>query len=582
MSFLRIYWRALGLLWPEVWLAGLIAVAGTALALVQFAEPLLFGAVIDALTKGEAAAGLVGLWALFGFLSVAAGVFVALQADRLAHRRRLAVMRRYFEHVIGLPGSFHSGAQSGRLIGVMLKGSDTLFGLWLSAFREQVTALVSLVVLLPVAFSMNAEMAALLLALMVVYVVLNGLVMRKTQAGQADAAAYHAALSGRVGDVIANVTLVQSFTRLQEETQALRELMGRLLAVQNPVLTWWAMTSILTRAASTLTIVAMFALGTVLHARGAVSVGEIVSFVGFATLLIGRLDNITAFVTRLFLDAPAMQQFFEVLDAAGDLPEKPGARPLVVPKGHVVFEGVSFRYPDGGAGLSDLDFEARPGETVALVGPTGSGKSTILALLQRLRDPAEGRVLIDGTDIRDVTLDSLRRQIAVVAQNAGLFDRSIAENLRIGRPDASDADIRAAADLAEATGFILSRPEGFDARCGEQGKALSGGERQRLAIARALLKDAPILILDEATSALDTETEAKVKRALDHLRAGRTTFIIAHRLSTIRDADQILFLEEGRIVERGRFAELVAQGGRFADLVRAGAFDAAEGGSSTP
>jgi ATP-binding cassette subfamily B protein len=570
MSFLTVYWRAMRLLGSEARLAVWVAVAGAVLAILQFAEPILFGRVVDALSKGETALHLVGWWALFGFLSVAAGVFVALQADRLAHRRRLAAMRRFFEHVVALPAAYHSDAQSGRLIGIMLKGSDTLFGIWLSAFREQITATVSLIVLLPVAFAMNWRMALLLMALMIGYVALNALVMRKTHVGQAQATEYHVALAGQVGDVITNVAIVQSFSRLQEEAKALREIMGKLLSVQIPVLTWWALASILTKAASTLTIVAIFALGAWLHGRGETTVGEIVSFVGFATLLIGRLDQMTSFVTRLFFDAPAMRQFFEVLDETGDLPEKPNAPDLVVSKAHVRFEGVSFRYAGGPAGVEGLDIEALPGQTIAIVGPTGSGKSTTLALLQRVRDPQAGRILIDGQDIKDVKLDSLRRQIAVVFQDAGLFDRSIAENLRIGKTDATEADIREAAAMAEATGFIKDKPGGFDARCGERGRALSGGERQRLAIARAILKNAPILILDEATSALDTETEAKVKLALDRVRQGRTTFIIAHRLSTVRTADQILFLEAGRIVERGTYDELVKLNGRFADLIAAG------------
>ena len=201
---------------------------------------------------------------------------------------------------------------------------------------------------------------------------------------------------------------------------------------------------------------------------------------------------------------------------------------------------------------------------MALVGPTGAGKTTALALLQRMRRPDAGRITVDGRDIAGVTLASLRRNVAVVFQEAGLFNRSIAENIRIGRPEADDAAVAEAARLAEAADFIEAKPGGYDFVIGERGAPLSGGERQRLALARAILKDAPILILDEATSALDAATEARVKRALDRLRAGRTTFIIAHRLSTVADADEILVLDGGRIVERGDFRALVAAGGLFA------------------
>jgi ATP-binding cassette subfamily B protein len=209
-----------------------------------------------------------------------------------------------------------------------------------------------------------------------------------------------------------------------------------------------------------------------------------------------------------------------------------------------------------------------PGTRVALVGPTGAGKSTAVALLYRAADPERGRILVDGTDIRAVTLDSLRRNIGVVFQQSTLFQRSIRENLRIGRPEASEAELIEAARAAQAHDFIMARPQGYDTVLGERGAMISGGERQRLAIARALLKDPPILILDEATSALDAATEARVQAALDRLMQGRTCFIVAHRLSTVRNVDQILVMDGGRIVERGRFVELVTQGGLFAELVR--------------
>ena len=241
--------------------------------------------------------------------------------------------------------------------------------------------------------------------------------------------------------------------------------------------------------------------------------------------------------------------------------------------GNVRYEDVTFRFKNSEQGVFDINFDAAAGETVALVGPTGAGKTTTLALLQRLRSPDEGRISVDGHDIADVTLGSLRGNMAVVFQDAGLFNRSIAENIRIGRPEASDAEVaEGGTSSPKPHDFIAKKPGGYAFVIGERGASLSGGERQRIAIARAILKDAPILILDEATSALDVETEARIKRALDRLRRGRTTFIIAHRLSTVANADRILVLDGGRIVERGNFRELVAQKGLFARLVAEGGF----------
>jgi ATP-binding cassette subfamily B protein len=319
-------------------------------------------------------------------------------------------------------------------------------------------------------------------------------------------------------------------------------------------------------------MVAVLATGAVLAGRGELTVGEIVAFVAFAGLLIGKLDQVTNFVTAIHRRAPSFEGYFALMDAVPGVVEKPDARALEQVEGDVRYEGVTFQFPGTEQGIFDLDFQATPGQTIALVGPTGSGKTTTLSLLQRLRSPDNGRILVDGQDIADVTLTSLRRSIAVVFQDAGLFNRSIAENIAVGRPGASLAEIEAAARLAEAHDFISKKPGGYDFVIGERGAALSGGERQRIAIARAVLKDAPILILDEATSALDATTEARIKRALDRLRQGRTTFIIAHRLSTVADADEILVFEQGRIVERGRFEALARGDGIFARMVAEGGF----------
>ena len=237
--------------------------------------------------------------------------------------------------------------------------------------------------------------------------------------------------------------------------------------------------------------------------------------------------------------------------------------------GLIEFNDVSFSYDGKRPAVEDLSFTALPGQTVALVGPTGAGKSTAIALLHRAFDPQSGFIRIDGMDVRGLKLAALRRNIGVVFQEALLFDRSIADNLRVGKPDATLEEMKTATARAQALEFIERTERGFDTNAGERGRMLSGGERQRLSIARALLKDPPILILDEATSALDAVTEAKVNAALDEVMKGRTTFVIAHRLSTIRNATRILVFDHGRVIENGTFDELVAKGGRFAELAKA-------------
>jgi ABC-type multidrug transport system fused ATPase/permease subunit len=300
-------------------------------------------------------------------------------------------------------------------------------------------------------------------------------------------------------------------------------------------------------------VITMVVIGTWLHVHGQAGVGEIVSFMGLAALLIGRLEGAVAFVASLFFKMPALEDFFAVLDAKSSVPDRPDARTLWAPRGEVVFKDVSFAYPNAGTVLTDVSFVARPGTSVALVGHTGAGKSTAMTLMQRLWDPTSGRITIDGQDLRDVSLESLRASIGVVFQESMLFNRSIRDNLRMGRPGATDEELEQACHMADAHEFIIRQPYGYDTQIGERGVTLSGGQRQRLAIARALLKDAA--------------TEARVGRALRTLMAGRTTFIIAHRLSTVRDADEILVFNNGSVVESGSFAELMARRGCFAELV---------------
>jgi ATP-binding cassette subfamily B protein len=297
-------------------------------------------------------------------------------------------------------------------------------------------------------------------------------------------------------------------------------------------------------------------------------VGEIVMFMSFATLLISRLEQAVSFANRMMLDTPRLTEFFDVLDTEPAVRDRPDAIDPERLRGLIEFAGVSFSYDGKRSAVADLSFTALPGETVALVGATGAGKSTALGLLHRAFDPQSGAVKIDGMDIRGLTLTGLRRNIGVVFQEVLLLNRSIAENLRVGKPDATDEELRLACERAQVLDVIERQPEGFATNAGERGRLFSGGERQRLSIARALLKDPPILILDEATSALDALTEARVHAALAEVMKDRTTFVIAHRLATVRNADRILVFEAGRIIESGSFDDLMRMGGHFAELAK--------------
>jgi ATP-binding cassette subfamily B protein len=588
MRFVRIYVRVLRLLWPERWLSVALIAGNFGIAGIGFLEPILFGRVIDVLATSAARSAqenwsetirLLGLWSVVGVIGIVSGILVALHADRLAHRRRLAAVALYFEHVLSLPAAFHQREHSGRMLKVMLTGSYSLFGLWLSFFREHLSTFIAVLVLPPIALYMNWKMALLLIALLVVFTVVNYLVINKTWRAQAAVEDYNSELAARAGDALGNVMLVQSFVRLALETREMGAVIQRLLAAQFPVLNFWALVAVFSRMASTITVIGIFVLGSYLYFQGDISVGEIVSFMGFATMLIGRLEQATGFISNLFFQVPGLSDYFEILDTEPGVRDKPDAVKLGRVKGDVEFDRVTHSYDIARSAVMDLTFSVSSGTCVALVGPTGAGKSTTMALLSRLWDPQSGAIRIDGHDIREVTLESLRSNIGVVFQDSAVFNRSIGENIRIGRPEASQAEIEEAAKLAQAHDFIVQQAQGYDTLVGERGVNLSGGERQRLAIARTLLKDPPILILDEATSALDTVTETRIQQALETLKRGRTTFIIAHRISTVRKADTILVLRQGRIVERGSFDELVARGELFAELAQA---QISEPGSPSP
>jgi ATP-binding cassette subfamily B protein len=577
MNLLRLYSRVLALLGPEAGLGWLLAFANVALAAAQFAEPVLFGRIIDALAGAQkdnsaltftSLMPLLGAWAAFGLFTILCGVFVALHADRLSHRRRQAVLTEYFEHVLQLPLAYHGGAHSGRLMKVMLTGTDSLWGLWLSFFRENFAAVVSLIILLPLSLVLNWRLALLLIVLCTVFTLLTTYVLRKTGEMQTSVEKYYSDLAERASDALGNVALVQSFARVEAEVMGLRMVVERLLGAQMPVLSWWAVVTVLTRASTTITLLAIFLLGTWLFFRGQTTIGEIVMFMSFATMLVGRLEQVAGFVNSVFMVAPRLQEFFDVLDTTPAVRDAPHALDPGRLTGDVRFEDVSFSYDGKRPAIADLSFHARPGEVIALVGPTGAGKTTALALLHRVFDPQSGRITIDGLDLREMKLSALRRNIGVVFQEVLLFNRSIAENLTAGKPDAAEAEMREALTRAQAIDFVDRNPEKLAAVVGERGRFLSGGERQRLSIARALLKNPPLLILDEATSALDAATEIKVQAALNEVMKDRTTFVIAHRLATIRNATRILVFRDGRVIEAGSFDELVAKGGAFAELAR--------------
>ncbi len=578
MTLVTLYGRVLRQLGPDQRTGWGLAVTNVCLAIALFAEPILFGRVIDTLSKSAAQSTgqlwdrvvpLLLAWAGFGLFTITAGASIALLSDRLAHRRRHAVLADYFEHVLLLPLSQHSRTHSGRAMKVMVQGTDTLWWLWLSFFRDNLAALVSLIVLIPVALYINWRLAWVLIVLCVIFALLTHFILNRTQVLQGQVESHHSDLAERASDTLGNVALVQSFARVKHEVESLKGISQRVLSAQLPVLSWWAVMTMLTRSATTLTILCIVVLGAWLFTLDLISVGEIVTFIAFASLVIGKLEQVVSFINRLAMDAPKLRDFFEVLDTHPLIHDTADAVDPGRLTGKIAFKDVSFSYDGKRIAIDNLSFTIQPGQTIALVGASGAGKTTALSLLYRAFDPQTGVITVDDQDIRQYQLTALRRNIGVVFQEPLLFNRSIAENLRIGSPDATDEQLLQACARAQALEFIERQPQGLETNIGERGRALSGGERQRLSIARVILKDPPILILDEATSALDGTTELKLMEALEEVTRNRTKLVIAHRLSTIRHADVIMVMEGGRVLETGSFDTLYARHGRFTEIVNA-------------
>ena len=570
MSLFQVYARALSYLSVYKLRVGSVVAANVVLAVIAIAEPILFGRIIDAISNADGhVTPLLLMWAGFGLFNTIAFVLVAREADRLAHGRRASLLTEAFGRIISMPLAWHSQRGTSNALHTLLRACETLFGLWLEFMRTHLATAVALVLLVPTAFAMDYRLSMVLVVLGALYVLIGKVVMNRTREGQASVENHYHTVFSHVSDSISNVSVVHSYNRIEAETRELKRFAERLINAQYPVLDWWALASALNRIASTLSMMVILVIGTVLVQRGEIKVGDVIAFIGFAGLLIGRLDQMKAFVEQIFEARAKLEDFFTLEDAVKDREEPSDAGDLGDVKGKVEYRDITFDFANTTQGVRNISFTVEAGQTVAIVGPTGAGKTTLVNLLQRVYEPQSGQILIDGVDISKVTRKSLRRSIATVFQDAGLLNRSISDNIRLGREGATDEEIMAAAEAAAANDFITSRQSGYETHVGERGNRLSGGERQRIAIARAILKNAPILVLDEATSALDVETEARVKAAIDSLRKNRTTFIIAHRLSTVREADKVIFLDHGRIAEMGTFNELSQSNGRFAALLRA-------------
>jgi ATP-binding cassette subfamily B protein len=516
----------------------------------------------DVRLLGWSVLALLGITLVKGVLILLQGRWTEMASQGVAYDLRNAIHRK----LAGLSFAYHNRTETGQLLSRAIQDVERIRFLTGRASLRLVDGVVLLVGTVVVLVWMNPHLALLALATMPLLGYRALYFGRRSRPLSALMQNQTAILTTRLEQNLRGARTVKAFAqeeaeiaRFERETERWFDLAAqaaRLQAVNIPLLDLIA----------NIGTIFIIWYGGLLVIWGQLTLGELVAFSAYVAQLFQPVRRMGTITPAIAMAAAAGERIFEILDASSEVQDAPDARPLPPVRGHVRFEHVSFSYLRRHSVLTDISFEALPGQIIALLGPTGSGKSTIINLIPRFYDPTEGRITLDGYDLRQVTLNSLREQIGLVLQETTLFATTIRENIAFGRPQASEAEIIEAARAAQIHDFISQTPHGYDTYVGERGVTLSGGQKQRVAIARALLTDPRLLILDDATASVDTETERLIQIALERLMQGRTSFVIAQRLSTMRRADLILVLERGRIAARGTHQELLRTSGLYADI----------------
>ncbi len=571
LAFLR--WAMTGG-FKVIGIAGLVsALAGT----LEVMTAVMLGWVIDAALSSSADGFfssnvwmLLGVMAFFVILRpVVFGVSGVMQSVGMAPALNNLILSRLHRHTIGQAVGFFDNDFAGRISQKQMQAARAMTELAVDMIHTIAFALASVVASVLLLFTVDIRAAALLAVWVAVYIWIIKFFMPLVRKRSTNRAAARAMVTGQVVDTITNIKTVKLFAHDDHEDRAAIDAMQNYWTAG---VNWgWMAAGFRFSMMALGGVLPVILVGMTLYfwSTGTASAGDIAA-AGAISLRLAQMTGWVSFtIMGMYSNVGEIEDAIRTLSPPHALVDASGAKVLEVPKGAITLDKVSFNYGGGPGGLTDVSLDIAPGEKLGLVGASGAGKSTLVALLLRLYDTEEGRLLIDGQDVSQVTQESLRRKIGMVTQETAMFNRSARDNILYGKPDASQQEVEAAAAQAESHDFITSLKDfndrmGYDAHLGERGVKLSGGQRQRIAIARAILKDAPILVLDEATSALDSEVEAAIQSALEKIMDGKTVIAIAHRLSTLAQMDRIVVLDAGRVVEQGTHADLLAQGGLYA------------------
>ncbi len=505
-----------------------------------------------------------GLYLVLRIIDAAANYYMQNIGHVMGAYIETDMRRDLFEHLQKLPFSYYDHTKIGQL---MARITSDLFDVTEFAHHcpeEYFIAALKIVVSFVILANTNLLLTLIIFSLLPVMLLCTMYFNTRMRRAFKKSRNQIGELNAQVEDSLLGVRVVKSFANESIEEEKFSQGNGRFLDIKKEQYFYMAGFNSMTRIFDGLMYVAVLVAGALFMIAGRITAGDLMAYLLYVTALLTSIRRIVEFTEQFQRGMTGIERFIEVIDAPVDIKNAPAALPLGDVHGDIAFEHVSFHYSDDEhCVLSDINLHVHPGDSVALVGPSGGGKSTLCNLIPRFYDVTAGRILIDGKDIRDLTLDSLRRNVGVVQQDVYLFAGSVYENIAYGRPGATREEVAEAARLAGAHDFIMEFPDGYDTYVGERGARLSGGQKQRISIARVFLKNPPILILDEATSALDNESERIVQQSLEQLARGRTTFTIAHRLTTIRGAQLILVLTEDGIAEQGTHAELMEKGGLY-------------------